>query len=57
MFMVGAGNFSLHRLVWTGSGARPASCPVGAVGSFSGGWGGRSKVLATRLRLVPRAGV
>jgi hypothetical protein len=35
---VGAGNFSLHHhCVQTGSGAQPASYPIGARGSFSGG--------------------
>jgi hypothetical protein len=36
-FPVGAGNFSLHHSVQTGSGAHPASYPVGARGSFPGG--------------------
>jgi hypothetical protein len=45
-FPTGAGNFSLHNRVQTGSGARPASCPVCARGSFAGGkasvvWGWR----------------
>jgi hypothetical protein len=33
----GAGNFSLHHRVQTGSGAHPASYPMGTKGSFSGG--------------------
>jgi hypothetical protein len=36
-FLVGAGNFSLHHCVQNGSGAHPASYPVGTRGSFSGG--------------------
>jgi hypothetical protein len=34
---LGAGNFSLHHLVQTGSGAYPTSYPVGTRGSFPGG--------------------
>jgi hypothetical protein len=33
----GAGNFSLHHHVQTGSEAHPASYPMGTRGSFSGG--------------------
>jgi hypothetical protein len=36
-FPAGAGKFSLHHCVQTGSGAHPASCPVGTRGSFPGG--------------------
>jgi hypothetical protein len=36
-FLEGAGNLSFHRHVQNGSGAHPASCPLGARGSFSGG--------------------
>jgi len=32
-----AGNFSLHHSVQNGSGAHPASYPMGIVGSFPGG--------------------
>jgi hypothetical protein len=32
----GAGNFSLHHLVQTGSGTHPASYPMGTSGSFLG---------------------
>jgi hypothetical protein len=35
-FPVAAGNFSLLRHVQTGSGARPASYPMGSGGSFPG---------------------
>jgi hypothetical protein len=35
-FPAGAGNFSLHYRVQNGSGAHPASYPVGNRGSFSG---------------------
>jgi hypothetical protein len=34
-FLTGARDFSLHYF-YTGSGAYPASCPVGAAGSFAG---------------------
>jgi hypothetical protein len=33
----GAGNFSLHHRVQTGSGAHPAFYPMGTTGSFPGG--------------------
>jgi hypothetical protein len=33
----GAGNFSLHHRVQNGSGAHPASYPMGIEGSFPGG--------------------
>jgi hypothetical protein len=36
-FPVGAGNFSLHHRVQNGSGAHPASYPMGTRGSFPGG--------------------
>jgi hypothetical protein len=36
-FPAGAGNFSLHRLVQTGTGAHPASYLMGTGGSFPGG--------------------
>jgi hypothetical protein len=35
-FPAGAGNFSLHHRVQNGSGAHPASCPVGSRGAFPG---------------------
>jgi hypothetical protein len=35
-FLVGAGNFSLHHHVQNGSGAHPASYPMGTRGSFPG---------------------
>jgi hypothetical protein len=35
-FLAGAGNFSLHHRVQNGSGARPASYPMGTRGSFPG---------------------
>jgi hypothetical protein len=35
-FPVGAGNFSFHHHVQTGSGAHPASYPIGTRGSFPG---------------------
>jgi hypothetical protein len=36
-FPTGAGNFSLHHRVQNGSGAHPASYPMGTRGSFTGG--------------------
>jgi hypothetical protein len=36
-FLAGDGNFSLHHSVQNGSGAHPASCPMGNRGSFPGG--------------------
>jgi hypothetical protein len=36
-FSVGAGNFSPHHRVQNGSGAHPASYPMGTGGSFLGG--------------------
>jgi hypothetical protein len=36
-FPAGAGNFSLHHRVQNGSGAHPASCPMGTRGSFPEG--------------------
>jgi hypothetical protein len=39
---VGAGNFSLHHRVQNGSGAHPASYPVGTRSSFSGGKASRA---------------
>jgi hypothetical protein len=36
-FPAGAGNFSLHHRVQNGSGAHPASYPMGTRGSSSGG--------------------
>jgi hypothetical protein len=36
-FPVGAGNFSLHHRLQDGSGAHPASYPVGTRASFPGG--------------------
>jgi hypothetical protein len=36
-FPAGAGSFSLHHYVQNGSGAHPASYPMGTRGSFPGG--------------------
>jgi hypothetical protein len=36
-FPAGAGNFSVHHRVQDGSGAHPASCPVGTGGFFRRG--------------------
>jgi hypothetical protein len=38
----GAGNFSLHHRVQNGSGAHPASYPMGTGGSFPGGTAARA---------------
>jgi hypothetical protein len=35
-FSAGAGNFYLHHRIQNGSGAHPASYPIGAKGSFPG---------------------
>jgi hypothetical protein len=35
-FPAGAGNFSFHHLVQNGSGAHPASYPIGTMASFPG---------------------
>jgi hypothetical protein len=37
-FPAGAGNFSLHHRVQTGSGTHPASYPTGTRGTFPGAW-------------------
>jgi hypothetical protein len=36
LFPAGAGNFSLYHRLQNGFGAHPASCPMGARGSFLG---------------------
>jgi hypothetical protein len=41
-FPAGAGNFSLHHRVQNGSGAHPASYPMGTRGSFPGGKAARA---------------
>jgi hypothetical protein len=41
-FPTGAGNFSLHHRVQNGSGAHPASYPVGTRDSFFGGKAARA---------------
>jgi hypothetical protein len=53
-FPAGAGNSSLHHRVQTGSGAHPASYPMGTGGSFPG-INGRGLKLTTHLHLVPRS--
>jgi hypothetical protein len=52
---VGAGNFSLHHHIQNGSGAHPASYPMGTRGSFPGGKSGRYVKLTTHLHLVPKS--
>jgi hypothetical protein len=53
-FPAGAGNFSLHRLFQNGSGAHPASSPMGTRGSFPVSKAARGVKLTTHLNLVPR---
>jgi hypothetical protein len=53
-FPAGAGNLSLRHHVQTGSGAHPASYPVGTRDSLPGGKG-RGVKLTTRLQLVSRS--
>jgi hypothetical protein len=52
-FPAGAGNFSLHDRVQNGSGAHPASYPIGTRGSFPGGKAAGQ--LTTHPHLVPRS--
>jgi hypothetical protein len=54
-FPVGAGKFSLHYRVQNGSGAHPASYPMGTRGSFPGGKAAGGVKLTTHLHLVPRS--
>jgi hypothetical protein len=48
-FAAGAGNFSLHHRVQNGSGAHPASYPMGNRSSFPGGKADHSPPLVPRL--------
>jgi hypothetical protein len=52
---VGAGNFSLHQRVQTGSGAHQASYPTGTRALSLGVKRGRGVKLTTHLHLVPRS--
>jgi hypothetical protein len=52
--LAGAGNFSLHHHVQTGSGAHLASYPMSTRGSFPEGKGVRHEA-TTHLHLVPRS--
>jgi hypothetical protein len=54
-FPAGAGNFSLHHRVQTGSGAHPPFCPMDTRGSFSGRKAACGVKLTTHLRLMPRS--
>jgi hypothetical protein len=54
-FPAGAGNFSLHHRVQNGTGAHPASYPMGTRGSFPGGKSSRGVKLTTHLHLVPKS--
>jgi len=47
-------DFSLPHRAQTGSGAHPASSPVGTGGIFSWGWSGRGVKLTAHLHLVGR---
>jgi hypothetical protein len=51
----GAGNFSLHHRVQTGSGTHAASCPMSTWGSFAGGKAAGAWNPTTQLHLVPRS--
>jgi hypothetical protein len=51
-FLPGVGNFSLHHRVQNGSGANPASYPMGTRGSFPGGKAAGGVTLTTSLHLV-----
>jgi hypothetical protein len=50
-------DFSCSLCVQTGSGAHPASCPMGTGGPFPGVKRGRVVTLTTHPHLVPRSGV
>jgi hypothetical protein len=52
---VEAGNFPLHHRIQTGSGAHPASYPMGTRGSFLGGKAAGACTLTTHLHIVPRS--
>jgi hypothetical protein len=52
--LTGAGNFSSSPCVQTGSGAHPASYPIGTGGPFPGVKRSRGVTLATHPHLVPR---
>jgi hypothetical protein len=54
-FPVEAGNFSLHHRVKNGSGAHPASYPMGTRGSFPGGKAAGGVKLTTHLQIAPRS--
>jgi hypothetical protein len=49
--------FSLLHVVQTGSGAHPASHPMGMGGSFSGGPSSQGVKLTTHIKLVPRSSI
>jgi hypothetical protein len=51
----GAKDFSSLLCVQTGSGAHPASCPIGTGGPFPGVKRGRGVMLTTHPHLVPRS--
>jgi hypothetical protein len=54
-FPASAGNFSLHHRVQNGSGAHPASYPMGTRGSFPGSKAAGLVKLTTHLHLVPKS--
>jgi hypothetical protein len=54
-FPAGAKDFSYSLCVQTGSGAHPASCPMGTVGPFSRVKHGRGVTLITHPHLVPKS--
>jgi hypothetical protein len=53
----GAKDFSCSLFVQTGSGAHPASCPMGTGGPFPGGKARPGVTLTTHPHLVPRSGM
>jgi diadenosine tetraphosphate (Ap4A) HIT family hydrolase len=53
--IAGTWNFSLHQRVQNGSGAHPASYPMGTRVSFPGGKAARGVKLTTHLHIVPRS--
>jgi hypothetical protein len=48
-------DYSLLHVVQTGSGAHPASYPVGTWGFFPGGKSGKDVKLTTHLHLLPKS--
>lgn len=55
LFLAGARHFSLSCHIQSGSGANPASCPMGTRGSAPKGKARRSVKLTTYFHLVPKS--